>query len=162
MEKQVLGSGGVTRFAGESVSNKWQSWDFLKKFLLNLLRWHWLIKLYWFQVYNSITHHLYKQARDLYDLKRNQSVICIFIALCVHHLGWEFNQIGSMPSTAYTAQHYFLSSFSLLSFHISLTLSSENLRAVHVVTENKASSEIRSRRSFEWYQVNSCSSLAIE
>ena len=35
-------------------------------FLLNLLEWHWLIKLYKFQVYNSIVHHLY-------------------IALCVHH-----------------------------------------------------------------------------
>ena len=28
-------------------------------FLLNLSRWHWLIKLYSFQVYNSIRHHLY-------------------------------------------------------------------------------------------------------
>ena len=28
-------------------------------FLLNLLGWHWLIKLYRFQVNSSITHHLY-------------------------------------------------------------------------------------------------------
>ena len=28
-------------------------------FKLNLLGWHWLIKLYRFQVYNSIIHHLY-------------------------------------------------------------------------------------------------------
>ena len=31
----------------------------LKKFLLNLLWWHWLLRLYRFQVHNSITHHLY-------------------------------------------------------------------------------------------------------
>ena len=35
-------------------------------FLLNLLGWHWLIKLHRFQVYNSIIHHLY-------------------VALCVYH-----------------------------------------------------------------------------
>ena len=38
----------------------------LKKNLLNLLLWHWLIKLYRFQVYNSIIHYLY-------------------IVLCVHY-----------------------------------------------------------------------------
>ena len=37
-----------------------------KKIWLNLLEWHWLIKLYRFQVYNSITHHLY-------------------VVLCIHH-----------------------------------------------------------------------------
>ena len=35
-------------------------------FLLNLLGWHWLTKLYRFQVYSSIMHHLH-------------------IVLCVHH-----------------------------------------------------------------------------
>ena len=35
-------------------------------FKMNLLGWHWLIKLYRFQMYNSTTHHLY-------------------IVLCVHH-----------------------------------------------------------------------------
>ena len=39
---------------------------FFFTFLLNLLGWHWLIKLHGFQVYNSITHHLY-------------------IVLCVYH-----------------------------------------------------------------------------
>ena len=33
---------------------------------MNLLGWHWIIKLYKFQVYNSIIHHLY-------------------VALCVYH-----------------------------------------------------------------------------
>ena len=38
----------------------------LKKNLLNLLGWHWFIKLYRFQVHHSVVHHL-------------------FIVLCVHH-----------------------------------------------------------------------------
>ena len=33
--------------------------DWFLKILLNLLGWLWLIKLYRFQVYSSITHHLY-------------------------------------------------------------------------------------------------------
>ena len=41
------------------------------KFLLNWLGWHWLIKLYRFQVYNSIIHYLY-------------------IVLCVHYQSQVF------------------------------------------------------------------------
>ena len=41
---------------------------------MTLFGWHWLIKLYRFQVYNSITHHLY-------------------IVLCVHH-----TMSGLLPS----------------------------------------------------------------
>ena len=37
---------------------EWNSLIFIY-FLLNLLGWHWLIKVYRFQVYNSIIHHLY-------------------------------------------------------------------------------------------------------
>lgn len=33
--------------------------SFFYYFLLNLLGWCWLVKLYRFQVYNSVTHHLY-------------------------------------------------------------------------------------------------------
>ena len=64
-------------------SFEWPVWSFIKGkchycstllslwqaetlFLLNLLEWHWLIKLYRCQVYNSATHHLH-------------------IVLCVHH-----------------------------------------------------------------------------
>ena len=48
-------------------------------FLLNLLGWHWLIKLYMFQVYNSTIHHLY-------------------IVLCVHHPNSSFFPSPFIPS----------------------------------------------------------------
>lgn len=35
------------------------TYQFLNLFLLNLLRWHWLIKSIRFQMYNSIIDHLY-------------------------------------------------------------------------------------------------------
>ena len=45
---------------------KYKVFLFFVEFFLNLLGWHWLIKLYRFQGYNPIIHHVY-------------------IVLCVHH-----------------------------------------------------------------------------
>ena len=52
-------------FIGEH-STRWANKPWLPSFLLSILGWHWLIKLYRFWVYNFIIHHL-------------------FIVLCVHH-----------------------------------------------------------------------------
>ena len=60
---------------------------FLKKILLNLLRWHWLIKLYRFHLYNSIIHHLY-------------------IVLCVHHPNSSLLPSPFIPPLpSYTCSH---------------------------------------------------------
>ena len=40
--------------------------------LLNLLGWHWLIKLHWFQVYNSIVRYLY-------------TILSVYSIPCVRH-----------------------------------------------------------------------------
>ena len=54
-------------------SSGFYQYFFFYPFLLNLLRWHWLTKLYGLKVYNSTTHHLYT-------------------VLCVHHPKSSFSQ----------------------------------------------------------------------
>ena len=55
-------------------------------FLLNLLRWHWLVTLYRFQVYNSIMH--------------------LYIALCIHHPKSSLLLSLFIPLLSSTSPHY--------------------------------------------------------
>ena len=61
---KINGTSGEQSSTKLKIQTFWKS--FKKTFYMNLLGWHRLIKLYRFQVYGFITHHLY-------------------IVLCVHH-----------------------------------------------------------------------------
>ena len=70
-----------------------QYFDMCNVFSLNLLGWYWLIKLYRFQVYNSITYHLYV-ALSVHHPKLSSPITIYLIRLHTNSL----NSINNLMS----------------------------------------------------------------